>query len=612
MWGDARGRVLIGHRTLRLAQKEENGQQRQRGPDSDHIVALDGEAYNARQLSEQLGEDGQEVNSVAELLLLAWKRWDNDCFARIDGPFASVLWDAGAERLVLARDPFGEKPIYVARKGSGAYVFASTLSAILVLLGHTPEPHWPALSEYWRYRCIPAPYTAYQGIEAVRPGYWVELTPKGRREGAYRIPSYKVPTPVSFERAVEEAEEVLLKSLERRLVPDMSLGCLLSGGVDSSLVTALTSAEAGRAIRTFSIAFEDPPYSETAYSRRVARRYGTQHEEILLTPEALEVLPDIVWHHGQPFADYSCVPTWHVAEAASQKVRVVLTGDGGDEIFAGYLGVRFLDLLQRYRSAVPRALCAAAAFCARTLALIKQNDVGLRRLSRFCEAGARDPAPAYLSFSESSEGGGKCFTPWACDQGAMFTGGWVSNYFMAERQDELDDFQRGMALLVRGRLPDVFTAKMDVATMAHSVEARTPYLCMDLFDLTCGMPATVLMHHGVRKAVLKKVAEKYLPWDLVYRRKMGFTPPIGEWLASARYAPLLERVLDTSGPVGKWFKHDYLRRLKSAAPSKDVGGALFRMVFYWLWWKMYIAGDQLRGVPLSEVATVCTRGRSGT
>ena len=301
----------------------------------------------------------------------------------------------------------------------------------------------------------------------------------------------------------------------------------------------------------------------------------------------------MLWHYGQPYADFSCVPTWHVARAARRKVTVAVTGDGADELYAGYLSTRSLDLADRLRRGLPGPLLKAAAGAAAPWRRRRRGD-RLRRAGLLAAMAAAEPAAACAILHDRPPLGAR-------PRDAARAPDWVSRWFDAAPERPV--FQRSLLCDLRGRLADNFLVKVDVAAMAHSLETRTPFLETGLFADAAAWPRRVLLRRGTTKAVLKALAEDYLPRDLLYRPKRGFTPPMGEWLAGPRYAPVVEWALSSDGPAGPWLDPAAARATwdQQRRGRQEQQSALFAALAFSLWWELFVTRRLDPATPLSGV-----------
>jgi asparagine synthase (glutamine-hydrolysing) len=596
LWKAPERDLVLGHRRLAVIDVSSAAHQPMVSDDGRHVLLYNGEIYNFETLRNDpalVALGPWRSTGDTEVLLRALIVWGRRALERLDGMFAIAWYDSKERVLLLARDPFGEKPLYLATEGEHRWSFSSTLPSLVETSPGSVEVDASALATYWAQYVIMTPQTAYRGIEAIQPGDWVTLSPRGREDGCYWEPRYERPKPIFFDDATARVKGVLIESLRRRLVADVPVGCLLSGGVDSSLVTALCASEFGRRLDTFSVGFEGANTKDSYFAGQVAKQYNTRHESICLDATALEELPRMLWHHGQPFYDFSYIAEYYVSKLARQRVTVALTGDGGDEMFGGYASTLAVVLADRIARFTPGPLLSLMhkATCG-----WRQGYKGsLRRRLGILLTMAANPSNMLNVLYDVDR--------LAKRNGHARSANRLWNDCL-NAHPEWPMFQRSLYCEMRGRLLDNFLIKVDVAGMAHSLELRTPYLSRDLFDTVRDVGCGVLLRKNTRKAILKKIAEPYLPYDLIYRPKEGFTPPLGEWLKDRRYAPLMDWVIaglpvaapgvDPNAARAIWEEH--------LAGLQDHSEPLFALIAYGIWWRLFMARDLDPATPLSEIA----------
>ena len=531
LWSE--GPVALGHRRLSIVDLSERGRQPMASPDGRLQLVANGEIYNHLALRRELTARGHVFTSdcdVEVVLALYREHWEAEgphFVDRLDGMFAFALWDRDARRLVLARDRVGQKPLVYAR-GPWGVSFASELGA----LGRDPDldrrPDDQALADYLAFRCIPHPSCAWRGAAKLPPA--TVLVAEGGELRATRYwrvaPGPDVSTHLDYEEAVEEVDRLLGEAVERRLMADVPLGALLSGGLDSAAVVAHMARRVGGRLRTYTIGFEEQAWDETPRARRVARLFGTEHHEQLVRPDALAVLDMLVAHHGEPFADSSSIPTSLVSAMAGADLKVVLTGDGGDESFAGYDRHRALLLAARLDRPWGRPVRAAVGLAAR---LAEQLPAGghrsvSTRLRRFEAALAATPRRRnhLWRLASSPETLSALLTPDARERlgrptpyGPQLPGPLPLN--------------EALVLDLERYLPDDVLVKVDVASMAHGLEARAPFLDRQLVEFAAGLPAAFKRDRRGGKRVLRDALRRHLPPDVLDGPKRGFGLPLDRW-----------------------------------------------------------------------------------
>jgi asparagine synthase (glutamine-hydrolysing) len=525
---DREGGVAIGIRRLRIIDLE-TGEQPIHNEDESVWVVFNGEIYNYRELRTQLEGKGHRfyTRSDTETIVHLYEEYGTACVHQLRGMFGFALWDARQRRLLLARDRLGVKPLYY-WQGGGQLVFASEIKAILEHPAVPRAVDREALLSYLALQYVPHPRTMFDGIRKLPPGHVLVADDRGVRIERYWAPVFAdVPRRhLSEDVAAEECERLLQESIALRLVADVPLGALLSGGVDSSLVVALMARASPGRVKTFTVGFEEAGgYSELAEARRVAEWLGTDHHEEILKPVQVEsLLPRLVWHLDEPVADQAAIPTYLICGAAAAQVRVVLTGEGGDEIFGGYPRYAWFRLASALHRRAP-GLGAVAAGGLRALT----RDPELRRKGELF-FGALTDAERHLRWVGTFRGAdlarvrGPALARDLPDDPAR------------ERVEQVlgaagvDPVHRLMSLDLDGWFPDNILAKVDKMSMAHSLEAREPLLDHRLVEVMGALPSRLKVHRLRTKILLKLVAQRLLPGSVVNRRKHPFRVPIGPWL----------------------------------------------------------------------------------
>ena len=533
---DAEGRWCYGdtamvHCRLRVIDLSVNADQPMQRRDLDAVIAFNGELYNYEVLGEELRARGMhfETRSDTEVLLATLSLDGPDALRRARGMFALACWRPEARELLLARDPMGKKPLFWSRRDDGAIVFGSTIGAVVEGLGSTPAVRPGAVAQFLHHLVVPQHTCIYEGIERVQPGSWIRFGEAGRVERGRHWDMPEEPSFVGSAHELGEAIELSLRAaIRRRLVADVPVGAFLSAGKDSGLIVALAAEEATGTLRTFTAGTTGSPDDERDEARQVAIRYGTDHEEVEVPPLSAAGLPRLLAQAGEPFADASLLPTAAVAAAARGRVTVALTGDGGDELFFGYStfgGVRVADIVRR---SLPSGVLRLVR------PLIGDGGAG----------GWRNKADAVLQYASEGFNNRMGWDPAGrarlLGQGDLEAPEAIYRQRM-RRWSGLGAPDALRRTLLETRLPDDYLTKIDLATMAVALEARSPFLDIDLVQLALAVPARVAFPGGRAKALLAPLVGKLLPPSLGTRRKTGFGVPVRQWLlgplrgAFARY-----------------------------------------------------------------------------
>jgi asparagine synthase (glutamine-hydrolysing) len=519
----------------------DHGHQPIQNEDGSAVVVQNGEIYNYRELKRELERGGHRfaTDCDTEVLVHAYEEWGDDFVERLRGMFAIALWDKRRQRLLLARDRFGIKPLYY-RHADRELAFASELKAMLEQPGFSREIDPKAVAAYLAFNSIPAPLTIFAEARKLPPGHLLRW-----EGGELEVRRYARPGPVpgdeirqgSAAELAAELREVLDDSIRAHLVADVPVGVLLSGGVDSGGIAALASRHLDEPLRTFSVGFEEAGFDELARARLVAERYGTDHHELILRPDAVELLPQLVEAFDEPFGDSSALPTYLVSQLASEHVKTAMSGEGGDELFGGYY-TYVADLLARRvgrLAALARPL--AEALPSRT------GRVGFDyKAKRFARAAALPPLERHHGWKEifspaaRAELAGEGATGW--DPLDLYRARYAETEG-AEYLARMQDVDLGIYLV------DDLLVKTDRLSMAHSLELRVPFLDPKVADFAFSLPTKLKVRGFAKKRLLRQALEPLLPREIVHGRKQGFSIPIAAWLRGP-LAPFAREVLAPS------------------------------------------------------------------
>jgi asparagine synthase (glutamine-hydrolysing) len=551
--------------------------------DESAAIILNGEIYNHHELRSGLIERGHRfrTRSDVETVLHLWEEKGERCLDDMRGMFALAIWNRRDRSLFLARDRVGKKPIYYATLPNGGIVFGSEIKAILQHPEVRREPDPRALDHFLTLQYVPSPMTAFAGIKRLPPASWLRWREGKIETGRYWHLEYEDKFRESEAELKEELLRLLREAVAIRLESEVPLGAFLSGGIDSSAVVAFASQAMSRPLKTFSIGFQPASFDESAYARMVAEKFGTDHHELIVTGGAPDLIDDIVWHYDQPFGDSSAVPSFHVARITRPHVTVVLNGDGGDESFAGYDRYRLSRFGTYFRVPLPARLGIQA------LARPAARFFGRGR--RIVDVGVRDQYEAYYATLVHVHPARK---PW------LYT-----DEFRARVAEQVSPALAHMratphaALLdsmldtdVNHYLPDDLLVKMDVATMAYSLEARSPLLDHKVMEFMARVPAGLKLRGGESKYLLKSALRGILPDAILDRPKMGFGVPLGGWLRESLKEMLVDTVLSERALQRGYFKPDAVKQMVSAhmAGSNDYQYVLWDLLLLERWHRMFI------------------------
>lgn len=510
-----------------------SGQQPIHNADRTKWLVFNGEIYNYQSLREDLIARGHTLytKSDTEAVLHLYDEFGVDCLQHLRGMFAFAIWDETDRSLFLARDRVGKKPLLYSHQQNGDIIFGSEFQALLQHPSISREVDSHAIDSYLSYLCVPAPQTAFKQIRKLEPGHWLKWKDGEITTHRYWLPDFSKKINITEEEAIEETTRILRESTRLRMISEVPLGAFLSGGVDSSTVVALMAQESSTPVKTFSIGFEEQDFSELKYARRVAEHVGAEYHEFIVRPDALEILPTLVEHYGEPYADSSAIPTYYVSRETRKHVTVALNGDGGDESFAGYERYMAMEIAEVYRR-IPHFL--RSAFIEGPVSLLPTSEVKktrVRDLQRFFASANEDRDSRYFRWMST-------FKPALKPE--LYTNDFAHAVADQDTSRFLDQwFERanGSGILDATLLTDQMTylpndllVKVDIASMANSLEARSPFLDHHLIEFAASLPESLKMNRFRTKSLLKKVAARLVPSDVVYRRKMGFGVPIGRWL----------------------------------------------------------------------------------
>lgn len=508
------GKVGLGHRRLAIIDLSPAGAQPMNYKDRYWIV-FNGEIYNFQEEKRSLEERGYQFNSHSdtEVILALWDAYQEKCLDHLRGMFAFALYDAHEQILFCARDRVGKKP-FKYYLDSNVFLFASELKAILTQPEYQREPDPLAIEHYLTLQYCPASLTGFKNIKKLEPGHYLKVDIKQGKVEKKRY--WQLDFSNKLNLTEEEWEERILNQLREatrlRLVSDVPLGAFLSGGLDSSAVVGLMSELGPSPVKTFSIGFSEGSHNELPYARVVADYFKTDHTEFVVTPKTAEILPEIARHYEEPFADSSAIPSWYVSQLTRAHVTVALNGDGGDENFAGYdrYSIQKFSLWYERRKWLQR-LGRGAAGLARSFRPTTLTD----RAARFAHTAQEDYRARYLNYVAY-------FPP------SQATREWFWQKFNTHVQERLD---QTLLLDIETYLPDDLLVKIDMATMAHSLEGRSPFLDHKFMELCAQVPIDLKLRGLTRrKYILKKAVGRLLPTDVIKRPKHGFSVPIAAWL----------------------------------------------------------------------------------
>jgi len=529
--------VGLAHRRLAIIDVK-SGQQPFTNEQGNIALTYNGEIYNYKEIRSELRNAGHEfkTDSDTEVVLHAWMQWGESCVDRLRGMFAFAIWDRPANTLFIARDRLGIKPVYYGISQDGYLVFASELKALLKHPGFNREINEDAVVNFFTFGYVPEPDSIYAGINKLQAGHTITCKDGQLKspQQYWDVPFHSSPVALDYEDAQKELLERLAEAVRIRMVAEVPLGAFLSGGVDSSAIVALMSAEQERAVSTCSIGFDSDAFDESSFSERVAKRYAADHEHVQVSANDEQTVDRIASVYDEPFADSSAVPTLKVCELARSRVTVSLSGDGADELLVGYRRQRMHMNEEQLRSNLP--LSVRRPVFGTLGKLYPKADWApkfLRAKTTF-QALGNDSITAYLnSVAMVSQRARQQIFSDQFQQRANMRSAIDLFEWHAARCPSNDPMHVMQYLDIKTYLVDDILTKVDRASMAHSLEVRVPFLDHHLLEWLVNLPGEYKYKKGEGKAILKKSLEHKLPKDLLYRSKMGFSVPRNEWLSSS-------------------------------------------------------------------------------
>lgn len=570
-----------------------SGKQPIHSSDGTKSVVFNGEIYNYQDLRKELEADGVRLytNSDTEAIVNLYAKYGVDCVKHLRGMFAFAIWDEAEKELFIARDRVGKKPLLYSQRPNGNLIFGSEFTAMLEHPEISREVDHSAIDAYLSYLCVPAPLTAFKEIRKLEPGHWLKWKAGRIETNRYWLPDFSKKIEISEGEAIEETTRLLRESTRLRMISEVPLGAFLSGGVDSSTVVALMAEESSQPVKTFSIGFEEQDFSELKYARRVAEHVGAEYNEFIVRPNALDVIPTLVEHYGEPYADSSAIPTYYVAKETRRHVTVALNGDGGDESFAGYERYAAMLAAERY-SKIPGVL--RKAFLEFPIGLYPTSEIKrsrVRDVKRFLKAAVLPRNERYFRWMSTFDRETKP---------QLYTRDFaeaLNGTRALETLDQWFDSANDSGLLDAALLTDQMTylpndllVKVDIATMANSLEARSPFLDHNLIEFAASLPEGLKMSRLRPKYLLKKVAERLVPREVIYRRKMGFGVPVGKWFRGEMKEFVREALLSERSLGRGIIKPEMIRKYvdEHTNGERDHAFQIWTLLMLELWFQRFI------------------------
>jgi asparagine synthase (glutamine-hydrolysing) len=569
------------------------GQQPMHNEDGTKWIVYNGETYNYQEIRSHLEKLGHKfyTHSDTECIVHLYDEYGERCLEHLRGMFALAIWDEKDKSLFLARDRIGKKPLLYSHQPDGSLIFGSEFQAVLRHPAVGRDIDDGALDSYLSYLCVPAPQTAFKQIRKLEPGHWLKWKRGQVETKRYWQPDFSKKIRISEEDAINETTRLLRESTKLRLISEVPLGAFLSGGVDSSIVVALMAAESDTPVKTFSIGFEEQDYSELKYARRVAEHVGAEYNEFIVRPNAMEILPTLVRHYGEPYADPSAIPTYYVSRETRKYVTVALNGDGGDESFVGYerhVAMRFAEYYRR----MPKAL---RSYLVEPIANAIPSSIDFRnrfaRLQRFLRAASLSESDRYFQWLSAftDEGKNELYLPeflasTAANKPVMHFERYIS------KRNGTGIVDTALLTDLMNYLPNDLLVKVDIASMANSLEARSPFLDHKVIEFAASLPEKIKQSGSGTKTLLKKVAARLVPPDVIYRPKMGFAVPLRYWLGREMSGFTQDILLSQKASHREMFDRRVVERLiiEQKSEKQDNSWKIWTLLMLELWFREFI------------------------
>lgn len=553
--------VALGFRRLSIIDLA-GGHQPMANEDGSVWIVFNGEIYNYVELRKRLEGSGHQfrTHSDTETILHLYEDLGVDAFAHLNGMFALAIWDRNRRRCVLARDRLGKKPLFFQFQNR-RLLFASELKALCQVADFPRQVSPAAIDQFLTYQYVPHPHCIYESAHKLPPGHYATIDAEGLQVRKYWGIDLAHEVDTGEAEAVARVRELMDDAVRLRLRSDVPLGAFLSGGVDSSLIVSLASRHLDHPLHTFSIGFREADFDETRYAALVAGWVRSEHHEFQVTPDAVDVLDRLVWHYDEPFGDSSAIPTWYLCRWTRQHVTVALSGDGGDELFAGYDRYRALWLSRWMDRVLPLKPLLGSRLVQGLPGSTRQRSF-VRRVQRFGEALNQPMVRRYLNWLQ--------IFPERL-RGELYQDAFVEQLPEEDPCQFLEAAWQAVGtrdLISRASLTDLMTylpcdlmTKVDIASMAHGLECRQPFLDYRLVEWAASLPSSLKFRRGRGKYLLRRAFGELLPRQIWNRRKMGFGVPLGTWFQN-ELRPLAEqRLMGTDARCHHFFRPDTLRRL---------------------------------------------------
>ncbi len=584
--------VGLGQRRLSIIDLRKEATPPISNEDSTIWIVLNGEIYNFESLRAELLDQGHTFRTLSdtEVIVHLYEQYGQACLHRLRGMFAFAIWDSNKQVLFVARDRLGKKPLYYTHSAS-SLVFGSEMKAIMTDSGVTASPDFYALGQYLSCQYVPSPLTAFSGIRKIPAGHYLLCTVQGhiQIEPYWRPAHTHRPMALCQEDAQEQLLAILNESIRLRMIADVPIGAFLSGGVDSGSIVALMAMQSTRPIKTFSIGFKESCYNELPLARILGQRYGTEHHELLMSPAGVEILPSLIRHYNEPFADPSAIPTFYLAQFTRRHVTVALSGDGGDESFAGYQHYSIMQRLALFDRLPQRLRAVGTQIFRSQLRCFSGSERALKLDKALGMIGAALPQRyyQYLGILKEQEKNRLYTSKFhdliraSCSASNTWEIPWAST------RDQIDWM---MAHDQTHYLPDCLMVKTDIASMANSLEVRCPLLDNELVEFAWSLPSQWKINNKGQKVIFKDAVRHLLPQEILGKPKSGFSLPLAQWFRTDLSDLLKDALLSDQATARRLFNPIYVRQMvdEHLTERREWTNRLWALVCLELWFREFI------------------------
>lgn len=585
--------IALSHRRLSIIDLSSAGNQPMHSASGRFIIVYNGEIYNYQSLRKELIAEGVKFKTKTdtEVLLNLFERDGEQCLQRINGMFAFAIWDRRNKSLFLARDRLGKKPLYFCRHGE-QFVFASELKSILKIPNINRSIRLDAVKDYFFYQYVPDPKTIFQSIHKLEPGYWLKFKDGVQKIEQYWDVSFSSSHSLSQKKIQDELTELLADSVKLRMVSDVPLGAFLSGGIDSSAIVGFMAKSSEKPITTCSIGFDSGEFDEVYFAKKVAKQFNTDHHEFTVKNNVEDNLLKIASFFDEPFSDPSFVPTFFVSELARKQVTVALSGDGGDECFAGYSKYNIDKIENNIRKIVP-AIVKNAFFPAFANKFSGSKNSYVRKACSLFDTLAQSPSHGF--FVTNSFFNNNVWEQLVRGDLEKYTADYdvsaITRHFY-DNADTDDHLSKILYTDIKTYLPGDILVKVDRMSMANSLETRAPILDYRVVEYAAKIPSKLKLHGKEKKYILKQSLSEMLSKEILYRKKMGFSVPLIHWLQHEIFSIAKKYLFKPDSGISEFFDINKLQVLwEDHQQGKwNYSKELWSLLIYELWWQNYING----------------------